>query len=639
MDYRTERVLMVSKVVSQGEISLNAVKHRIIGPVSSALSSIYPQKQVNGDFTRDSQQYASVMSLSDARGGIGLARQRGTGDVFNRCWWSTCNISGHEHLVLPPLATLTAATGVAGVFTVGAIGELSSEIYAAFGTSVRKYNNTTDSWGSSLATLPAVATHALTFRMAGTVYLAFATTGGYTYTSDGITWNDDTKDAQFLASWDDRLWGIDSTGQLWFSTAIGVETNDAQLPLPNSSVTNLFVGPLPNGDLVLHAATTYGLFSHDVDNSKFIKTRLVGAQHPDNGKGSISWRDSIFFSSGNGTHRYAFSGGDSTISVMGPDRDDGLPSDKRGVIRQLLDSTNDLLAIFDATSAPGSLNMFDSSTALNAADVIPSDTGFSHILGWSGGAPPEGQRGWEVKWLGGSSAQAISYAYVSYAYSTYRLWWAHNQRVYYMSLPRDIVNPSEITTYAYAASADHETFWFNADQVEVDKLALELRVETSGCSSTETVVVSYGLNYASSYTNLGTITSNGVTTYYFPSGTDAAGANTGTEFRAMRFKISLARGSTTTLTPDVISVTLSYRKKLPAKYVHQFEIDLNGSYDGRSPAERRAALKTAIEVNTKVEFTFREDGVPLYVDVVQASGLEETGLSERGTSKVVCVEP
>ena len=631
---------MPATVVGNNEISLNGVAYRTTGPVTSALSSIYPQKQVQGDFTRDSQQHASVVSLSDWRDGIGLNRQRGAADTFTRCWWSTCQLGGHKHLVLTALATITAASGVAGVFTVGAMGELSNELYAIFGTSVRKYNNTTDSWGSSLATLPAVATHSLTFRMGGIVYLAFATTGGYTYTSDGTTWVDDTKDTQFLAWWDERLWGIDSTGQLWFSLAIGVETDGAQLPLPNSSVTNLFVGPLATGEMVLIAGTTSGPYSHDFDNKRFVPVDVGLSLHPDNCKGSAYWRNSNFYSAGNGIHRYLIGEGRPDISVMGPDRDDGLPSDKRGVIRQLLKSTNDLLAIFDSTSAPGSMNMFDSDATMSAAEVISVDTGFSHILGWSGGGPPEGQRGWEVKWLGGSSAQAISYAIVSNAYSTYRLWWGHNQRVYYMALPRDIVNPNEITTFAYAASADHETFWFNADQTEVDKLALELRVECSGMSSTETATISYGLNYATSYTSLGTITANGVTTYYFPSGTDAAGANTGTAFRAMRFKISLARGSTTTLTPDVISITLSYRKKLPAKYVHEVEVDLMpADWNGRSPAELRAALKVAVESTLKVEFTFRDDGVPLYVDVVQATGLEETGLDQRGKSKIVCVEP
>src|SRR3990167_4913960 len=297
---------MAAVVVAENEVILNGVRHKIIGGVKSALASIYPEKSVIGDTTRDSQQRASVLALSDWRDGIGLNKMR-TPDQVKRAWWSTCQLRYHGHLVPPALATTTAASGVTGTFTVGAIGELASEIYAAFGTDVRKYNNTTDSWGSSLATLPAVATDALTFRMGGTVYLAFVTAGtpgGYTYTSDGSSFNDDTKDAQFLTYWDDRLWGIDFTGQLWFSTAIGTETNAGQLPLPNNSVTNLEVGRLADGTLALYAATTYGPYAYDVDNAVFHEVELAIPQHPDSGKGFVRWRDALYYSVGNGIHRY-----------------------------------------------------------------------------------------------------------------------------------------------------------------------------------------------------------------------------------------------------------------------------------------------------------------------------------------------
>ena len=651
-------------VLEPNEISLNKVKFRITGPVQSALSSIYPQKQVTGDITRDSQQHASVWSMSDWRGGIGLYRQRFTEDVLRRAWWAYGQLRHHEQFVLPALATATAASGVTGSFSVGAAGTLSSELYAAFGTTIKKYNNTTDSWGSSLHTLPAAATHALTFRMGNVVYLAFATTGGYTYTSDGAAFTDDTKDAKYLAYWDDRLWGIDNTGQLWFSTAIGVETNDAQLPLPDGSVTNLFVGPLANaeGETVLIAGTTYGPYTHDLDNAQFIPVDIGLAQHPDNCKGSEFWRDSNFYSSGQGIHRYSVSGGSPAISVMGPDRDDGLPSDKRGFIRAFVKTNNELLALMDATSAPGDISLLDSDDVLSAADVMAPDTGYSHILGWDGD-------GWEVKWLGGSAAEAITCAHVSYAYSTYRLWWGHAGAVYYMALPRDIINPNEITTFTYAASGELITPWFNADQVEVDKLALELRVEVTGASSTETVGVSYATDYSDTYTSLGTITkqgflfggtfpdtprplfdeppnfsfavaryditTDGVTTYPFPDKVEPHGK----VFRAIRFKVSMARGSTTTLTPKLNSLTLSYRKKLPAKYGYTVEVDLTGEYTGGSVRAQREALQRCVSAQEKCEFVYRDRATPVWVDVVQATGLEQTGMDNRGKSTLTLVQP
>ena len=56
----------------------------------------------------------------------------------------------------------------------------------------------------------------------------------------------------------------------------------------------------------------------------------------------------------------------------------------------------------------------------------------------------------------------------------------------------------------------------------------------------------------------------------------------------------------------------------------------------------RAALVSAIESVTKVEFTFRDDAGGdrnYYVDVVSATGLEYTGYDEKGESLLEVVEP
>ena len=622
----------MATVTSLNEVSLNGVLYPVKGVVQSVLASIYPAKVTIGDYTRDSQQRASVVSWSDWRGGIGLWKMKGQGQA-DRSWWSTCQLRYHGHLVLPGRAVLTADPSVAGSWAVGFAVEFNNEIYAAFGTTVKKYNNTTDSWGSSLATLPAGATDAIVVRMGGTLYLVIATTGGYTYTADGVTWVDDTQDTLYLTYWNDTLYGIATTGLLWKSTTIGTETsNQGQLPLPDGSVTDLFVARDAAGDPIIYAATKVGLYAHDATNVKFVETELKLPHHPYGGKGSTKWRDSVFTPAGLGIYRYINGANSAVVTIMGPDRDHGLPSDKRGTIKQLIASHNDLLAIVDGTTAPGTgLNLFATGgLASHRSQVITADTGYSCILGWN-------ETGWETKWLGGLSAKGIDYAVVANAYDVYRLWWASNQRIYYMALPSDIINPNEISTFQYDASAEHETPWFDADQADVDKLAIAVRAEVDKATSTEVVTVSYGTNYGTGWTSLGSITADGVTEYQFPNSTTP----TGTVFRAIRFKLSLARGSTNTLTPDVVSLTFIYRKKLPAKWGHAFEVDLSKEYKGNSPKQLRANLLAAAESTTLVEFTFRDDtgGTRnFYVDVMQATGLEYTGHDERGASQVLAVE-
>jgi len=217
---------MVAKVISENEVSLNGVYYPLVAPVQSSLASIYPGKIVIGDTTKDSQTRTSIIAWSDFQGGIGVNRMEGAGDV-GRAWWSTCQLRYKNHLVMGGLATQTAAVSHGlSANQVGAIGELSDEVYAVWnGTAsenpkLYKYNNTSDTWGSEIsANIPDQVTDTITWTATnGTTYLVFAhydsNGSGYSYSSNGTSWTNDTADTKFLTVWDDRLWGISHTGQL-----------------------------------------------------------------------------------------------------------------------------------------------------------------------------------------------------------------------------------------------------------------------------------------------------------------------------------------------------------------------------------------------------------------------------------------
>ena len=122
----------------------------------------------------------------------------------------------------------------------------------------------------------------------------------------------------------------------------------------------------------------------------------------------------------------------------------------------------------------------------------------------------------------------------------------------------------------------------------------------------------------------------------------------GTAFRSIKFKLTLERDDATTTglekfnTPDVVSLTLSFRKKIPARWGHTVDVDLTREYKGNVPKDLRSNLVSAIESDTLVEFTFRDDGGGTrnyYVDVVAAQGMEFTGHDERGSTTIQVVEP
>ena len=581
----------------------------------------------------------------------------GAGGV-NRAWYSTCQLRYKNHLVLPGLVTesTTPSHSLADA-TIGAINTLSDEVYAVWNGSssvspqLYKYNNTSDTWGSALSTGSMVdqVTDSVVFTDAGgTTYLVFAhydgSGSGYTYSSNGSSWTTDTTDTKFVTAWDERLWGISHAGQLWYATSIGTEVNDAVLPLPDGSVTALFVARNAAGIPIIYAATTQGLFAHNADNAKWENTQMDFPVHPDNGKGTLTWRDSVYIPAGNGLFKYINGNNAAVITVVGPDRDDGLPSDRRGSIRHMAGSHNELLVGIDARTAPSTI----ASTSLpyqwishQGSPVITGDSGYSLIVGYN-------DMGWEVKWQSATSGKGFDSIHVSDAYSKYRVWWGHNDIVHFMDLPKDIINPSEVSEFAYALQGVHETPWFNAGQSEVDKLALSLRIEAQDLTSTEKIKIEYATDYSESYTTaVGTLDStemgaaSGTYTYTF-------GSKVGTAFRAIKFKLTLNRSTATSTglekfeTPDMVSLTLEYRKKIAAKWGHTVDVDLTNEYKGNVPKDLRSNLISAIESTTLVEFTFRDDAGGTrnyYVDVVAAQGMEFTGHDERGSTTIQVVEP
>ena len=627
---------MVQRVEGANEISINAVRYRTRGPVRRFLASQPPARIEVGEAGPRSGT-KSVVHWTDWRGGIGIQRMDPARDS-DRCWWSTCNLRQKRHLTLPRLTTTTAASGVAGGWAVGFLNERLNVIYAGFGTAVRSYNNTTDSWGSTLATLPAVATDSLNIRLGGVEYLVIATTGGYTY-FDGTTWTDDTKDTQYLVFWDNRLWGIDSTGLLWSSGTIGVEEDDAQLPLPNSTVTNLFLARAPGGDVIIYAATTNGVYAHDADGKRFIPTELTFPTHPDAGLGATTWRDAAYISAGLGVFKQVVGNDTAVVTLVGPDQDHGLPAAYRGTIAALIPTQNDLLALLDATAAPSAVTRHMSGVASNA-EVIQADTGRAAILAWDG-------RGWQVLWTSAGATQAITAGHVSNAYSNYRVWWAQNQRVYWQRLPRDIVNPDELTTEPYAASSTHETPWYDGDETHTTNLGVVLCVDATGMSANETAAIRYRINFddlAANQTTVGTIVANGHTEYLLPNATTPEGV----VIRQIKFVVDLARGSTTTLSPDVNRFDFYFTRKEDPRWGVAVTLMIPpGGEFGQSAEQMYDNIVTAAGSGVMVQVTWRNRAVNeagtvnpynYYMDVVQMTGVEETGQDFSGEHQVVLVQ-
>jgi hypothetical protein len=329
----------------------------------------------------------------------------------------------------------------------------------------------------------------------------------------------------------------------------------------------------------------------------------------------------------------------SIVSVMGLSSDHGLPADYRGRIRQLLPTLNGLIAALDATTAASVTTMFLSEAPTNSA-VISPDAGRSAIAEWDG-------QGWQVLWTSAANTLPVTAVHVSNAYNDYRLWWAQDQRVSWMTLPRDITNPNQISNRNYAASATHETPWFDADEEHASKLALVVCSHAVNASAAETIAIRMRLNdddTVANQTTVGTITADGHSDFLLPSATNRVG----TAWRSLKFVLDLARGATVTLTPDLSRLEFYFERRENVRWgVSALVVIPPEGYNLQWGAAMYENLIAAEELATLVQVTWRDRDADAagtanpynyFMRVAQFTGLELSGSNYWGEHQLVLVE-
>lgn len=628
----------MASVVGTSEILLNSERYKISGPVRKTLVSIAAPRFTIGDTQRGADPRASILTQNDFRGGIGWNRGLDSGSA-DRAWWSTCQTRFKGHLLLPRKPNAVASNSSTGFiravteFTVGG----STSIYTVNSDSrVYSYNNASDAWSSELATLTDPTDETIVFKDGDATYLIFARgNSGYTYTVDGASFTDQnasvsaTRKVDYFTIWHGQLWGIDQEGVLkqWASGPTANPTLKGALPLPNDYVTSLFVYRDASGSPIIYAGTKVGLWAFDETNNRWEATELRLPFHVRSGSGTVVWRDAVYFPAGNAIYKYQTGSNTAVVSLVGFDRDHGIPEAYAGQVIKLIGTHNDLIAFVNADTSVA-YSVFATgrqSSGFGGSSTVVSGTGASAVLGFNDTA-------WEVKWVGGNST-GLTASHVGFAYNEYRMWFGVGRDLYWIELSPDVINPEQTTGFEYDTGGGIlETPWFDGGDAAGNKTAIALRAITSSCSSNVTVQISYAVNFAESYTSLGTITTNGTTSYDFASGV-------GVEFSAIKFKVTLASNTSAT-SPDLNLIELRWREKIPPKYGFSVTIDAAKSFRGSSPKQILDNITTVINTNTLVPFTYKDSDTDrtYYVDLVAASGFEFTGLDERGQIQVQLVE-
>ena len=599
-----------------------------------------PGKITIGEASAADNPNASEWNIDDGRGGIGVEIMEPSQDA-DRVWWADVDLRRKGRFFLQRRAIATSNNPANDI---GTLTEFKNEMYASFSTAVHIYNNTTDTWGSSVRTLSAAATDAKRGLVGGVDTLVIATTTELDYTTDGAAWSRNTLDIKYVVFWNDLLWGIDQAGQLYYTDDLSADWSpDAQLQMPDDYITGLDVYIGADNEEHLLAITKAGVVLHDNINQKFFQPKdLKFPFHPNAGQKTEIWRGSLWYSAGNAMYKIQF--GETTLVIpVGPDQDHGLPQSRRGVIIQTLGSFNDLIVLMDSSEGDG-VSAVEARVSRGVGKhhgfSANSDLGFSQILEYN-------ERAWQARWVTDVSSKPISAGAVANAYSTYRLWWAENQTVYYSQLPTDAVNPLQVPTSEYQPSGTLETPYNDMGIRNQVKTALDVLVETDNPTTDETIKVEYALNYTDVYTVLandtftdGVINTTGETKFRLSSDDLPIGVN----FRAIRFRVTFNRGDTVTNTPQLIKLTLVWDAVVDVIYGISAALDVReDSPDGRNTEQQVLDLNSAFAKGTLSEVTYKNDTTEsqnYYMRMRDLQSLEQTGEeSTYGVWNVTMVEP
>ena len=640
---------MAQRVTESKVISIDGKLYRLRNRVAWGLVSGQPPKLVIGDYNEQTNPRASSVSWTDLSGGIGVETMDVTDPAqHKRAWYATANLRHDGQVILPGRDTVTAQ---AAATDVDALPDYGNQMYKCHATTVYLYDLANDTNTSSRTLLNSVTDWARGL-VGGTDTLVLATGSECDYLQ-GSTWARNTTDIKYVVFLDELLWGIDIAGQLYYTDDLSAGwSTDALLQLPSGSVTGLITAWGDDNKRHIYAGTRVGIYAHNALDARFEPTGFAELPyHPQGGTGASGWRGAIAYPAGSGMHLVGFSSG-SPVGVadvaMGPDRDHGLPSTRRGNIVATASSHNELFAALNGTIGSGWWTLSPPAAAGAGSSRISTfgaSKGYSTILAWSEiDWRKNGNRGgWQVTWESGATDKEVTAITVSNSFDSYRLWWASNRNVYTMPIPADVVNPLKVTSSEYGETATIDYPWYTAGTPNTDKLALSTVLETSNPSTGETVTVTYALNfddttwYSTGHATPATAT--GQLRYYF-------GANrAGIVYRAIKYRVVLARAAANIRsTPILRLLGLSYRQRIRRLYGIRAPLDVKteDAADGRNAQQQLSDLRAVMNNGALVEVVWRSDDGDLqnyYMDPEDLIIEEESGFDYGSQVDFVALEP
>lgn len=605
---------MSSSYPDWDEVLIDGWRFKLASPLQPVAVDRLPGKVTTGDYSIDSNDLLSAWVISDLTGGHGVADlKEGVddtryhfGDIYTRYpgqWTKPFQI-----------ANTNVSTGA-----FYPLGEMyysgDFKFYAVGGTDL--YEDLVDTTTNITGT---PSSKGVAFRGTAAANYFFIPQGNNGYSvylpGTGLTNNNGGGDPDFQAFcvWDDKLIGIDNTGQMHYTvTAAGTPTwtsygTGGKLD-SSFEPKSLIVYYNRQGESAVHIITDTNVQAFDANTPRIYPIPDFDSQHPYMGVAAAAWQGNLYVAAGMDVMEY---NGSVVRRSIGLSRDDGLPFQYQGYVRDLVAGQNSLYAFVRGQTISG--------------------TTYYSVHEYSG-------IGWHTVFLGSDAAKTPTRMVVTRADSLYRLYWglSSSGTYFYQSLPVNFTNPREAiaaTGYNFGwngkgNSSDPyylETGKFNGNMKGYVKIANAVEVDVRTLPSGHTVVIKYRVNNDTSWTTLGTVSTTGHNVLQF--GTLADGIYPGEDFEDIEFRVELIDPDRAQYTPVVESIVFSFLKIMNPSWSWTCQLDLTASHANQSPENMLAKI---IELKNAARFFPMVHRDTTYrVRFAQVGGAEEVGQDFRG---------
>lgn len=359
-------------------------------------------------------------------------------------------------------------------------------------------------------------------------------------TNGNEVWRGNNTATPSISNSDTKAWGTD----LVFGAAISF--NDSYGRINNLLEYDDKVWVMREG--MIHAMATDGTIPDDLPLPE-IQT-LRGDQ---NGKAATPHNNYLWFNWGYGIERYY----SSALDDIGPNRDEGLPSDRQGIVSDLLGYPGRVICAVDGDTS-------------NYSSVL-----IHNALGWHEiyRAPVAGQR-----------IKALSYE-ATPGSTPDRLWISVGSDTIYIPFPSMSVDPTKDTNMTYTHEASITSGWFYAGLVDVEKFFYTMKVFGENLTEdSQWCEIAYQLDDDTAWTP--------VTTYFEDvpmSEVELAPENIiGLTGKRFRYRLVM-RTTDNSVSPKIKSIVLETVARVPLKYAYQFnfrvfedDVDLDNGYMANS---------------------------------------------------------